>query len=159
MCAVGPDPKARGGGRNKVCARARARGAGVVRPPPPKEGEGVWERGSRDRPVPRGSSKHSDEDSPPAPQSGPGRKCFSNKLCPRDTHLKMISASRGIISSRTRTSGPLFALIGAGCFRCAVAIFVAIVKSSSDCIVVLHLTRSILCLQPMDLQPPLMTVK
>ena len=44
-------------------------------------GAGVWERGSFDRPVPRGQSKTSNDDSPIAPQSGPD-DFFFKKILP-----------------------------------------------------------------------------
>ena len=46
-------------------------------------GGGVWERGSRDRPVPRGQSKTSGDDSSPAPRSGPEDFFFNNNFPPR----------------------------------------------------------------------------
>ena len=75
---------------------------------PPKGGAGgVWVRGSRDRPVPRGQSTTCDDDSPTAPRSSPA-DCFFKKNFPHDTSLKMIRASRGIILSHMccGTSGP-----------------------------------------------------
>ena len=45
-------------------------------------GGGAWERGSHDRPVQRGQSKHSNDDSPPALQSGPGLFFFHKKSPP-----------------------------------------------------------------------------
>ena len=55
-----------------------------------KEGGGVWEMGTCDRPVQRDQSKSSNDDSPRAP-----RRFFLPKNFPYDTYLKMISASWG----------------------------------------------------------------
>ena len=50
---------------------------------PLEEGGRFWERGSHDRPVQRGWSENSDDDSRPAPPSGPGdffsKNFFSKK--------------------------------------------------------------------------------
>ena len=67
-------------------------GGGVIRAP--QRRGGVWNRGTRDRPVPRGWSKTSDDASPTAPLSGPDNFFFKKKF-PHDTYLKMISASWG----------------------------------------------------------------
>ena len=83
-----------------VCTRGR----GVA--PPGGGGGGVgWEMGSRDSPVHRGWSGHSNGASPCALQSGPG---FFFKKIPHDTQLKPIGASWGIILSHIcwGSSGP-----------------------------------------------------
>ena len=81
-------------------------GGGGDRSSPLKEGGGVWERGSRDRPVQRGWSKENNDDSPPAPQSGP-KEFFIQNNFPHDTCLQRIRAW-GIISSHMwwGASGP-----------------------------------------------------